>query len=173
MLPTGRSGDQQFSAGQKIVGTRALVYVRPEQTPSIEVPFSWNSGAAVRMARPYPELHALAQLHAHVTAVQGIGVIPVRTLPVGLELVGEGVVVEARSRSGQRSKSVRCSERAAIGAEAQLRGLRCPVAGEDLHHAGHRVRPVERALGAPQELQPVGLGQGYSRSIKCAAWVGY
>src|SRR5712692_2399636 len=125
------------------------------------------------MPRAQPELHALVQLHADVAALKGVGVIRVRTLPIGLELVSEGIVVEARPRSRQRGKSMRRSESAAIGTETQLRSLCCSITREDLHDARHRVGAIECALRTPQELQPVRLHQGHSRSIECAARIGY
>src|SRR6202795_4023354 len=99
MLPARGSRNHHLRACEKVIFPRSLLGIGQEQTLPVKVPFRRNSGAAIRMPRPQPELHALVQLHSNVAALQCIGVIRVRPLPISLELVGKGVVVEARPRS--------------------------------------------------------------------------
>ena len=115
VLPAGRPGNQKFRVAQEIVRACPLVRIGRQQSLTVKVPLSRNSGTAVGMPRPQAEQHAAADLHAEVSALQCIRVVGVRTLAVGVELVGKNIVVKTRTRARERCISVRRAKRPAIG----------------------------------------------------------
>src|SRR5881397_2548040 len=108
------------------------------------------------MPGPEAKERCRTDLHAHIPALQSVPVVGVRSLPVGVELVREGVVIEARAGACQRNKSMRGAEVSTIGAEAKFGHCGCAIAGEDLHYAGHRVGAVERTLRSALKFDSIG-----------------
>src|SRR5258708_32372045 len=97
------------------------------------------------MARPQPERHRRADPHANISALQRVPVAGIRPLPVGVEVVREQGVIEARPRARQRRVSMSGPEVAAIGAEAKLRyGGLTPMC-QNIANCRHLARQSELA----------------------------
>src|SRR6266849_56151 len=169
MLPARRSGDQQFAAGQKIVGPGALVEIGRQQWLPVEIPLSLYPCTPVGMPCPQAKQNRRTDLHAHISALESVPVVGVRSLAVGVELVREGVVIKTRPGACQRNKSMCGAEVSTICAEAKLRHGRCAVAGEDLHYAGHGVGAVQRALRSALKFETISLGEWNGAEIERAA----
>ena len=162
---------RQLRAGQQIVLPRALVEVRRQDGISVEIPVALHAGGAVGVAGAQAQRRPVGQLHADVPALQRVRVVVVRTLTHGVELVAEQVVVEAAIGAGERCISVRRAQVSAVRAETQFGNGRAAGAGKDLHHAGHGVGAVERALRAANELQTVRSGQGKHAEVEDSAGI--
>ena len=101
MVPARSSIDSKFGAGQQVVIARELVGIGREQACVVEVPLALHSGAAVGVPCSDAKGDAIIQRNTDVSTHQGIGIIVIVALAVGVELIAEEVVVEDAARAGQ------------------------------------------------------------------------
>src|SRR5882724_2964427 len=94
VLPPGRHGNQQFAAGQKIVRAGTLVLVGRKDSVAVETPLSRHSRASIGMPGTHTKKDCRINLHSNISALKSIPVFGVGSLPIGLELICEGVVIE-------------------------------------------------------------------------------
>ena len=111
----------------------------------------------------------MSERDTQVGSLERVGIVVVHSLAIGVELICENVVIETVARAGERRITVGGVERPAIGSEPQLRNFRLAGAGEHLHHAGHGVGAVERALCAAHEFEAVGFGQRNHSKVESTA----
>src|SRR5208283_5312713 len=103
---------------------------------------------AVGMSNAYPQPNLTGQGRSDVRACERIRISVVDALPVGVELIAEKIVVEAAERAGHGRIAIGRAEIPSIGAEAQFGDGSAAGSRPDLHHTGHGVGSVERALHA-------------------------
>ncbi len=171
VLPRARPADREIAAGQQVVLVRVLVRVRRQLGISVEPPVRLNAGPIVVVTRAQTKCHAIGKSHAHISALQRVGIGVVHSLALRVELVGEDVVVENSARSRQRRVAVGAGKISAIGAELNFRRARAAGRAPKLHHAGHGVGSIHRAFGAAFHLEPVDVVHGDNAEIEDAAGI--
>ena len=150
---------------------RILVRVRRQLGIPVEPPVRLNACPTVVVACAQAKCHAIGKSHAHISALQRVRIGVVHSLALRVELVGEDVVVENSARSRHRSIAVGGGEISAVGAELNFRRARAAGRRPKLHHAGHGVRSVHRALGTAFHFEPVDVVHGNHAEIEDAAGI--
>ena len=115
--------------------------------------------------------HALRKAHPDIAALQRIRVHVVDALSLGVELVQEEVVVIDVRRARDRRVSIGGRECTTIGTELKLRCSRGARCRPQLHHARHRIRAVDRALGAAYHLKAFDIVHGKHAEIEETAGI--
>src|ERR1043166_203681 len=118
------------------------------------------------MAHAQAERGGASQRNPDIAAFGGIGVVIVRTVSVGVELLAEEVVVEAAARAGESAVTMRGAEVAAIGAEQQLGARRGSGGAEELNDARHGARAIERTGRAAHHLDAIHLEERYHAEVE-------
>src|ERR1700723_1071384 len=111
----------------------------------------------------------IGQRHSYICALQRIRIRVVYTLAISVELVGEGVVVEASAGTCEGCVTVGSSEISSVSAETEFWDWSAAGARPDLYDAGHGIGAIESALGSADKFETIGLLQGESAEIECAA----
>ena len=171
VLPCSRPADREIAAGEEVVLVRVLVGIGRKLRIAVEPPVRLHPGPTVVVTGAQAKGDAVGDLHADVAALQRVGVGVVDALALGVELVGEHVVVEDAARAGHRSITVGGGEVSAIGAELNLRRSRAAGRGPKLHDAGHGVGSVHRALRTALHLKPLDVVHGNDAEVEEAAGI--
>jgi hypothetical protein len=114
MLPSMGSSDVELDISEQIVELRPIAGIGLERNKrlgkavggnqrigAIEIPFARYAGVAVGMAKAEAERSGWSKLSSEVRALERIGVGIVDAEAGSVELIGEGVVVEAGASAGE------------------------------------------------------------------------